>query len=471
MMMSKSIHTRMRHEMGDKKLFEQAKTYAFDYMDTIAARTVYPDTRAIANLARFDEPMPDNPQAGEDVLHLLHAYGSPATVAQTGGRYFGFVNGNVIPTALAARWLSDTWDQNPALYVISPIVAKLEQICEQWLTDLFGLPLDSAAGFVSGTSIATMCGLAAARHTLLKRLDWDVNTRGLFGAPPFRVVVSRQAHGTVFKALALLGLGKDRVELVPADAQGRMKADKLPTLDANTLLILQAGNVNTGAFDPFDVICEEARQAGAWVHVDGAFGLWAATCEKRQYLTRGIEKADSWSVDGHKTLNTPYDCGIILCRHREALIEAMQASGAYIQYSDQRDGMLYGPDMSRRARAVEVWAALKYLGRKGVAQLIDGFCENAASFAVALKERGFRVLNDVVFNQVLVACQTPTETQRTLENIQRGGVCWCGGTVWEDRPAIRISVCSWATTSDDVAASIEAFVRARKKVVENLQPL
>jgi len=265
-MNSKSIHTHMRHEMCDKKLFEQAKAYAFDCMDTIAARTVYPDARAIANLARFDEPMPENPHTGEDVLHLLHAYGSPATVAQTGGRYFGFVN----------------------------------------------------------------------------------------------------------------------------------------------------GNVNTGAFDGFDAICEEARQAGAWVHVDGAFGLWAAASEKRQYLTRGIEKADSWSVDGHKTLNTPYDCGIILCRHREALIEARQASGAYIQYSDPRDGMLYGPDMSRRARAVEVWAALKYLGRNGVAQLIDGFCENAAYFAEALKENGFRVLNDVVFNQMLVACQTPTETQRTL---------------------------------------------------------
>jgi glutamate/tyrosine decarboxylase-like PLP-dependent enzyme len=385
----KSIHTQMRHEMDDKNLFEQAKTYAFDYMDTIAERTVYPDPRAIANLALFDEPMPDHPQAGEDVLHLLHAYGSPATVAQTGGRYFGFVNGNVIPTALAARWLSDTWDQNPALYVISPIVAKLEQVCEKWLTDLFGLPHDSAVGFVSGTSIATMCGLAAARYTLLKRLGWDVNAKGLFGAPPFRVVVSRQAHGTVFKALALLGLGKDRVEQVPADDQGRLDVDCLPMLDANTLLILQAGNVNTGAFDAFDPICEKARQAGAWVHIDGAFGLWAAASEKRQVLTCGIEKADSWSVDGHKTLNTPYDCGIILCRHRDALIEAMQASGAYIQYSDQRDGMLYGPDMSRRARAVEVWAALKYLGRSGVAQLIDGFCDNAARFAEGLKENGF----------------------------------------------------------------------------------
>lgn len=466
-MNTRSIHTQMRHEIDDKKLFEQAKTYAFEYMDTIAKRTVYPDPPAIANLAVFDGPIPDTPQDGKDILRLLHDYGSPATVAQTGGRYFGFVNGNVIPTVLAARWLSDTWDQNPALYVISPIVAKLEQICEQWLTDLFGLPPDSAAGFVSGTSIATMCGLAAARHTLLKRLDWDVNAKGLFGAPPFRVVVSRQAHGTVFKALALLGLGKDRIERVPADDQGRLDVDCLPPLDANTLLILQAGNVNTGAFDAFDAICEKARRAGAWVHVDGAFGLWAAVSEKRQYLTRGIEKADSWSVDGHKTLNTPYDCGIILCRHRDALIEAMQASGAYIQYSDQRDGMLYGPDMSRRARAVEVWAALKYLGRSGLAQLVDRFCESASCFAEALKENGFRVLNDVVFNQVLVACQTPLETQGTLSAIQSAGVCWCGGTVWEDRPAIRISVCSWATTSDDIDASVQAFIDARKNASAN----
>jgi glutamate/tyrosine decarboxylase-like PLP-dependent enzyme len=465
-----SIHTQMRHEIADKTIFEQAKSYAFDYMDTIAARTVYPDQKTLQNLSIFDEHMPETPLSGEDVLRLLHEYGSPATVAQTGGRYFGFVNGNVIPAALAARWLADTWDQNPALYVISPIVAKLEQVCEQWLTELFALPQDTVAGFVSGTSIATMCGLAAARYAILKRLDWDVNAKGLFGAPPFRVVVSRQAHGTVYKALALLGLGKDRVELVGANAQGQIEVAEIPELDAHTLLILQAGNVNTGAFDAFDAICDEANRVGAWIHVDGAFGLWAAASKNQQHLTQGIEKADSWSVDGHKTLNTPYDCGIVLCRHKDALVQAMQASGSYIQYSEERDGMLYGPDMSRRARAVEVWAVLKYLGRSGVAQLIDGFCERASRFAEGLKKAGFTILNDVVFNQVLVAGQTPLETQRMLAAIQSAGVCWCGGTVWEDRPAIRISVCSWATTIDDIDASVQAFVHAKQKACENAPP-
>ena len=460
-MKPEDIHARMRRHLEEKKLFELAKTYAFAYMDTIGERAVFPDKKTLANLALFDEPMPTHPQSGEAVLRLLGDYGAPATVAQTGGRYFGFVNGNVIPAALAARWLADTWDQNPALYVISPIVAKLEQVCERWLVDLFGLPHDCAAGFVSGTSIATMCGLAAARHTLLKRLGWDVNQKGLFGAPPFRVVISSQAHGTVFKALALLGLGRARVELVPADEQGRLEAAALPSLDGHTLLILQAGNVNSGAFDAIDEICDKAKRAGAWVHIDGAFGLWAAASRRSRYLTQGIEKADSWSVDGHKTLNTPYDCGIILCRQRHALVEAMQASGAYIQYSEERDGMLYGPDMSRRARAVELWAVLKFLGKSGVEQLIDGFCRQAARFAERLQQHGFEILNDVVFNQVLVAGGTPGETQTTLANIQRSGVCWCGGTLWQDRPAIRISVCSWATTADDVDVSVEAFVRAR----------
>ena len=229
-----------------------------------------------------------------------------------------------------------------------------------------------------------MCGLAAARFAILKRLNWDVNAKGLFGAPPFRVVVSRQAHGTVFKALALLGLGKDRVELVAANAQGQIEIAEIPVLDAHTLLILQAGNVNTGAFDAFEVICDKANRAGAWIHVDGAFGLWAAASKNQQHLTQGIGKADSWSVDGHKTLNTPYDCGIVLCRHKEALIQAMQASGAYIQYSEERDGMLYGPDMSRRARAVEVWAVLKYLGRSGVAQLIGKPMWHASLFGGTL---------------------------------------------------------------------------------------
>ena len=455
-------------QVADKALFEQARTYAYAYLDGLPQRPVFPSPAAINNLVAFDELLPQHPQPADAILRLLSERGSPATVAQTGGRYFGFVNGGALPVALAARWLSDVWDQNTALHVISPIAATLEQVCEQWLRDLLRLPRETVAGFVSSTSIATLCGLAAGRFALLERLGWNVNDNGLFGAPPLRVVISQQAHGTVFKALALLGLGKTRVESVPADAQGRLDANHLPALDSRTLLILQAGNVNSGAFDDFERLCGLAQAAGAWMHVDGAFGLWAAASPAKQYLTRGVNKADSWSVDGHKTLNTPYDCGLILCKHRDALVASMQASGAYIQYSDQRDNMLYTPDMSRRARAVELWAVLKFLGRSGVAEMIDGLCERATQFAAELKSNGFQVLNDVVFNQVLVACDTPAATTATLAGIQASGECWCGGTTWQDKPAIRISVCSWATTPEDVTRSVQAFIKARTAVGERL---
>ncbi|MEE8440852.1 MAG: pyridoxal-dependent decarboxylase [Spirochaetia bacterium] len=460
-MTDKSIQDQMRSEIADKGLFEQAKASAFSYMDDVAARRVYPDTQAIRDLDRFEEPLPEGPQPGSEILNRLHSYGAPATVAQTGGRYFGFVNGGIIPTALAARWISDTWDQNPALYVISPIVSKLEQVVESWLRELLGLPAETVAGYLGGSSLATFSGLAAARYHILTRLGWDVNSRGLFGAPEVRVVVSEQAHGAVFKALALLGLGKDRIERVPADAQGRIIAAAIPQLDSRTILVLQAGNVNTGAFDAFEEICMEATRAKAWVHVDGAFGLWAAASNGRRYLTRGIERADSWALDAHKTLNSPYDCGIVLCRHPDSLVAAMQARGDYIHYSEQRDGMLFVPDMSRRARAVELWATLRYLGKSGAEQLVDGLCERATQFAEGLSHEGFRVLNDVVFNQVLVACGTPARTQATLAQIQDGGVCWCGGTVWAGEPAIRVSVSSWATTAEDVDLCVGEFVKAR----------
>lgn len=456
-----TIHKQMRDEIDDKKIFEQAKAYAFEYMDEVSDRPVFPTAQTLQDLTIFDEPMPQSPQSGAEILRQLHQFGSPATVAQTGGRYFGFVNGNVIPTSLAARWLADVWDQNAALHVISPIASKLEQVCQRWLIELFNLPHGTVAGLVAGSSIATFCGLAAARHTILQRLGWDVNAKGLFGAPVFRVVVSEQAHGTVFKALALLGIGRDLLEIVPADSQGRLDISHIPALDSRTLLVLQAGNVNTGAFDAFPEICKQANEANAWVHIDGAFGLWAAASRNTIYLTRGIELADSWSVDGHKTLNTPYDCGVILCRHQEALVAAMQATGSYIQYSDHHDGMLYGPDMSRRARSIELWAALKYLGKGGVELLVDGLCDRAEQFAAELSHKGFRILNDVVFNQVLVACDTPQQTQSTLENIQQSGILWCGGTTWESKPAIRISVCSWATTAADVTMCVEEFTRAR----------
>jgi glutamate/tyrosine decarboxylase-like PLP-dependent enzyme len=457
----------LRQQNNDKSIYEQAAAYAYEYLDTIAERPVFPSEEALAHLARFDEPLPQQPSDAPAALEMLHTLGAPATVAQGGGRYFGFVNGNIIPASLAARWLADTWDQNAALHVISPISAKLEQLCEAWLVELFGLPPGTAAGFVSGTSIATLCGLLAARNTLLARSGWDVNERGLFGAPPLRVVMSQQAHGTVRKALAILGIGQAQIEWVPADDQGRFDADQLPELDNHTLLILQAGNVNTGAFDPFETLCRAARRAGAWVHIDGAFGLWAAASQETAHLTHAIDLADSWSVDAHKTLNAPYDNGIILCRDRAALAGALQASGSYMQFSagrasDQRDGMLFTPEMSRRARGIELWALMKTLGRAGIGDLVNRLCRNARLFESELAKRDFRILNEVVFNQVLVACDTPRQTHNTLQHLQDNRECWCGPSTWLGEPAIRISVCSWSTTAADILRSAQAFETARQ---------
>ena len=366
-----------------------------------------------------------------------------------------------LPAALGARLLADVWDQNAALQAMSPIAAKLEAVCERWLVDLLALPAGSAVGLVSGTSSATLCGLLAGRNALLRKLDWDVNAQGLFGAPTLRAVLSDGTHITVRKALAILGLGAAQIETVPADDQGRIDPRRLPPLDERTLLILQAGNVNSGAFDAFEPLCAAARQAGAWTHIDGAFGLWARACRSTAHLTAGIELADTWSVDAHKTLNSPYDCGIILCRDRATLVGALQASDSYLQFGAGRDGMLYTTDMSRRARGVELWAALKSLGRAGVDELVAQLCRRARQFAHELSAQGFRILNDVVFNQVLVACDSPVMTERTLELLQASGECWCSGSVWRGEPVIRISVCSWATTPDDVRRSVAAFVAAR----------
>ncbi|MCK4510044.1 MAG: aspartate aminotransferase family protein [Desulfuromonadales bacterium] len=443
-------------------LFEQASDYAFHYLDKIEKMPVVPPEEVIADLNVFDESMPEEPQSPEVILELLHSHGSPGTVAQTGGRYFGFVNGSATPVAMAAKWLSDVWDQNTALYVMSPIVSKLEAVCQKWLVNLLGLPNETVAGFVSGSSTATLCGLAAGRNALLKKLGWDVNEQGMGGAPRIRVVLGEQAHGTVFKALAILGFGINNVEKVPIDSNGNIDLNKFPELDERCLVVLQAGNVNSGGFDPFDDICTRANNAGAWVHIDGAFGLWAAGAKTTRHLTKGIEKADSWSVDAHKTLNAPYDCGIVLCRHAEDLLLSMQQSGAYIQHSDKRDNMMYTPEMSRRNRAVELWATMKYFGRNGIEELVDRLCSHARLFAELLSREDFRVLNDVVFNQVLVACDTPEKTQATLKNIQASGECWCGGSSWCGEPVIRISVCSWATTTSDIERSVAAFVTCRE---------
>ena len=462
--MKDKLRKEMQVQIQSGDLFDQAIGYGKDYLKSAHGRHVAPKEEDQDVLSTFEEPLPERTGDPAAIIETLHRHGSPGTMAQTGGRFFGLVNGGVIPTSLAARILSDAWDQNAVLHAISPTNAKLEEVCQSWLCELLGLPDNTVAGFVSGTSMAIVCGLAAARYRICKNSNWDVNKQGLNGAPNIRIVTGRHAHSTVLKAIALLGFGTARIEWVDVDDQGRLIPDKMPTLDQSTILVLQAGNVNSGSFDPLKICCEKAKMAGAWVHVDGAFGTWAAASEKLKHLTDGLEMANSWSVDAHKTLNTPYDNGITLCADPEALVNALQNSGAYIMYSDQRDGMQYTPEMSRRARSIELWAAIKYLGREGIEQLVYGLHERALQFSIELKAAGFSIVNDVVFNQVMVDCGDETTTNNIARHIQDSGEAWAGTSKWFNKPVIRISVCSWATTETDVTRSVDAFVKARQEV-------
>jgi glutamate/tyrosine decarboxylase-like PLP-dependent enzyme len=461
---------KLQHELFDqqntKDLLKQAQKAAFDYIDNQSNQRVFPNEVNLDKLAIFDESLPKNTSDPALVLELLNTVGSVNTVAQTGGRYFGFVNGNALPVTLATKWLSDVWDQNAALYVMSPIASKLESVCQNWLNQLFGLPQQTVAGFVSGTSIATLSGLAAARFRQLQKLGWDVNQQGLFGAPKIRMILGKQTHGTVAKAISLLGFGKASIEWVDCDNQGRMIVEKLPKLDQSCILVLQAGNVNSGAFDDFTQLCQLANKAQAWVHIDGAFGLWAKASNVFDKQTTGMELADSWSVDPHKTLNTPYDCGIVLCKDAEALTSALHQQGSYIQLSEQRDGLLYTPEMSKRARAIELWAAMKYLGRNGIAELVEQLHSHAQLFADLLTDNGFTILNKVAFNQVILRCETEQLTKKTLSLVQQSGECWCGGSTWHEKSVIRISLCSWATTKQDVARSVDVFVKSREQALQ-----
>jgi len=460
-----NLRAKMQSEMASKALLKQAANYGLDYAEHIQQRPVFPTSNAMVNLEEFVEELPATPGDAEQILQDLHHLGSPASVATTSGRYFGFVTGAALPVTLASKWLTDIWDQNSALFLMSPVAAKLETVTEAWLRKLFGLPDQVVASFLSGSSMAIFCGLAAARFRICKNQGWDFNQKGHNGAPEIRIVAGQSAHGSVIKAAALLGFGIDNIEWVDCDDQGRLIASNLPPLDNNTIVLVQAGHVSTGSFDPINEICNTANRAGAWVHIDGAFGLWAGAVNKLSNLTAGLEKAQSWSVDAHKTLNAPYDNGILLCSDREALVSALQINGSYVNFSEHRDGMLYTPEMSRRARITELWAALKYLGRQGIDELVFGLHERAAQFASELSSADFNVLNDVVFNQVLVGFDWPDATTADFINqLQKSGECWVGGTKWANKSVVRISVCSWATTAEDVSRSVAAFVDARRRV-------
>jgi glutamate/tyrosine decarboxylase-like PLP-dependent enzyme len=361
---------------------------------------------------------------------------------------------------MAATYLAAVWDQNASLRVMSPVAATLEDVALEWARDLLGLPPGCAGAIVSGATMANLTGRAAARHALLERAGWDVEGDGLFGAPPLTVVVGDEAHLSLLKALGLLGLGRHRVHRVPVDEQGRMRAGSLPELDNRTIVCIQAGNVNSGAFDPAAAICDRANAAGAWVHVDGAFGLWASASPRYRHLALPFAQADSWATDGHKWPNVGYDCGLAFVRDARALQATMAASAAYFSPTDAREASQFTPEMSRRARGVELWASLRSLGRQGLADLVDRTCGHATRFADGLRRLGCDVLNEVVINQVLVSFGADTDTRAVIDRVQLDGTCWCGGTEWHGRAAMRISVSSFSTTTGDVDLSLAAIEQA-----------
>jgi glutamate/tyrosine decarboxylase-like PLP-dependent enzyme len=442
-----------------RDLLKATAERAASYLENLDARSVTPTRDAVENLKEFDIPLPRHPTDPATVLALLDQVGSPATVATTGRRYFGFVVGGVLPAALAANWIAGAWDQCAGLITISPLGAFLEEVALKWLVDIFGLPEGTGGGFATGATMANFTCLASARHAVLAKVGWDVEAQGLFGAPPITVVVGENVHVSLIKALGLLGLGRERVVHVPADSQGRMRADAFPKISGPAIVCIQAGEVNTGAFDPAAEICARAHEGNAWVHVDGAFGLWAAAAPARTHYLAGYAEADSWATDAHKWLNVPYDSGIALVRDPGNLLGAMSMDAAYLVRVKEREPNCTVPEMSRRARGVEIWAALMSLGRSGLADLIERNCRFAARFADGLAAAGWTILNEVNLNQVLVSFGDDVATRRVIAAVQADGTCWCGGTIWRGRAAMRISISSWATTEADVEKSLAAMLR------------
>jgi glutamate/tyrosine decarboxylase-like PLP-dependent enzyme len=446
----------------ERALLLEAALRGLRYRSTIAARRVAPLPEDVQRLARLDRQLPQDGANPADVLEDLDTFGSPATVGVTGGRYFGFVIGGSLPITVAANWLATAWDQNAGLASASPVSVEVERIALDWVLDVLALPRTAAGAFVTGATMANFTTLAAARHAVLSRVGWDVERDGMRGAPEITIVVGDEAHASIPRVLSLLGLGRDRCVRVPCDDQGRMRADALPHVQGPALVCAQAGNVNTGAVDPLEDIARWAHEHGAWMHVDGAFGLWAAAAPTRRHLLAGYASADSWTVDAHKWLNVPYDCGIALVRQPADLRAAISMSADYLPESALREPMHYTPELSRRARGVEVWAALRALGRCGLAELVERCCAHAERFARELAASGAEILNRVDLNQVLVSFGSRERTLRVIEAVQHDGTCWCGGTVWQGKTAMRVSVSSWATTEADVDASIAAIRRCMR---------
>jgi glutamate/tyrosine decarboxylase-like PLP-dependent enzyme len=447
-----------------RELLRRTAELAADYVASLDERPVFPRVEPEELRHALGGPLPDEPVAPEQVVEELAAAADPGLVAMGSGRYFGFVIGGALPAALAADWLASAWDQNAGLYVGGPSASVVEEVAREWLVDLLGLPPDCSIGFVTGAQMANVTALAAARWHVLDAVGWDVGSRGLTGAPPVRVLVGEKGHVTVDRALRLLGLGAPTT--VAADEQGRLVPAALreALADGPTIVCAQAGEVNTGAFDPLPDIADLAEEAGAWLHVDGAFGIWAAVSPRLQHLVAGIERADSWTTDAHKWLNVPYDSGIVFCRHPESHRAAMTVAASYLVQDAGaqrvRDQVDWVPEFSRRARGFAVYAALRSLGRRGLMELVERCCDGATRFAEAIVELdGVEVLNDVVLNQVLFRFDSDERTDEVLQRVQEEGLVWMSGTTWDGRKAIRLSVSNWQTGDEEIDLAVDAFSR------------
>ena len=453
--------------MTERELLARTAALAADYLETLDTRQIRPERGYREMHELFDRAVPDRPADPADVVEELAAVGEQGVMAIGSGRWYGFVAGGAVPSSLAADWLVSAWDQNTGLAEPTPATSALEAVTGRWVLELLGLPPDSSFAFVTGCQMAHVTCLAAARHSVYRRAGWDLPQRGMAGAPPLRVVLGGKRHVTIKRALRLLGIGESQEVVLPADSEGRMATEQLgAALDGSTPTIVcaQAGEVNTGAFDDLEAIVELAARAGAWVHVDGAFGLWAAASPALAHLVAGYERADSWATDGHKWLNVPFDCGIALCAHRDDHEAAMEYAAPYLAVSEShvaRDPMGYSPEFSRRARAVPVWAAIRELGREGITALVDRCCAHARAIAEGLAALpGCEIVNEVVLNQVLFRFEDDVRTQAILAAVQEEGEAWMSPTTWDGRFTIRISVVGWRTSERDVERTVAAFARA-----------
>lgn len=447
--------------LSELELLRDADERALDYTRGITDRRVFPSDEALRDLVRFDEQLPDVGLGDHPTIALLDEVGGPATVASNGPRYFGFVTGATLPVAAAADRLVLAWDQGALMHATSPVAAKVEGVAGRWLLDILDLPRGSGVGFTTSATAGTLIALAAARRALLARRGWDLDAKGLVGSPAITVVASELAHVVVRKALRVLGFGLDNVRWAAVDEFGRVDPDRLPPVDDLTIVVLQAGEVNTGEFDPFDAIADVADRADAWIHVDGAFGLWARASRHRA-LTEGVDRARSWTVDGHKWLNTPYDSSMVVVRDAGSLAAAMNSDAAYSTASaDSQKNLTL--EFSRRARGVAVWAVLRSLGRQGVASLVEQTVERAQEIAEGLRDAGYLVRNRVVINQILAQGATAEETRRIVSAAQASGVVWFGPSVWQGEPAFRISVSSWRTGKADAATLVDLLTRLARQ--------